>query len=211
VKLFPWHEIRRDRVPRPPHVEVEVRFRLDDSANALRQLHARGVRFGKPVLQDDQAYGPEGWDYHQSRIGVTFARLRTSEGKHLFTVKRPLTDVQTCIEHECFVSDRHAMHEAIGLMGFRPTTRIVKRRALAQKGLDTFCLDDVVGLGLFLEVERLAASDDDTDAARVEIEAFVSGAGLLATRCVDTYDGLLRARDADSDSIWQPERVVAAA
>lgn len=184
--------IRRDRVPRPPHVEVEVRFRLLDERQALQQLRTVGVRFGKASMQDDQAYAPESWDYSKPRIGVTFARLRTSDTRCLFTVKRPVTDVRTCIEHECFVSDRAAMHEAIMLMGFRPTIKIQKRRALARRGKFTLCLDDVDGLGRFLEIECVASADDDTESVRREIESFVAQVGLVVERCHDTYDAMLK-------------------
>jgi adenylate cyclase class 2 len=192
--LLRARRIRRDRVPRPPHVEVEVRFRLTDAADAVEKLRAAGVRFGKAELQDDQAYAPDDWDYSQSRLGVTFARLRTSGRRDLFTVKRPVTDVRTCIEHECFVSDRAAMHEAILLMGFAPTVHIRKRRAHGQLGVLTFCLDEVESLGYFLEVERLASAADDTDAARGEIEALVGRIGIAAERCYETYDALLYTR-----------------
>lgn len=193
---LPWkRRIRRDRLPRPPHIEVEVRYRLLDEPKALAALRNVGVRFGKPSRQDDQAYGPECWDYSQSRINVTFARLRTVDASHLFTVKRPVTDVRTCIEHECFVSDREAMHAAILLMGFRETIRIVKTRALAQHGPLTLCLDDVEGLGRFLEIERIADADDDAEAARQQIEEFVTRLGIRVERCHDTYDSLLHARE----------------
>lgn len=209
MKLFGTQRIRRDRVPRPPHVEVEVRFRLLDEHEALGQLRSVGVRFGKASKQDDQAYAPDGWDYSQSRIGVTFARLRSTDAKHLFTVKRPVTDVRTCIEHECFVSDRDSMHEALCLMGFHPTIQIVKTRALAQRGEYTFCLDEVEGLGRFLEVECLAAVDDDADVARAEIEAVIAQAGIRVERCFDTYDALVYARSPDV-SMASAEMVVAA-
>jgi adenylate cyclase class 2 len=176
-----------------------VRFRLAEPELALKSLRDGGIRFWKPERQDDQAYAPAAWDYSQSRIGVTFARLRTTRERHLFTVKRPVTDVRTCIEHECFVSDRQAMHEAILLMGFVPTIRIVKSRAMAQRGAFTFCLDEVEGLGRFLEVERLASAGDDTDVARLEIERLLAKVGVRAGRCYDTYDALLHARDVSPE------------
>ena len=209
MRLLLSRRIRRDRVPRPPHVEVEVRFRLTDAADAVDKLSTAGVRLGKPALQDDQAYAPEDWDYSQSRLGVTFARLRTSERRHLFTVKRPLTDVRTCIEHECFVSDSQAMHEAILLMGFAPTVRIRKRRAQGQLGVLTFCLDEVEGVGHFLEVERLASAADDTDAVRREIEALLEQIGIGAERCYETYDALLYARRQERDASDIPQIVAA--
>jgi adenylate cyclase, class 2 len=200
MRLFGTQRIRRDRVPRPPHVEVEVRFRLLDEDKAMGQLRSAGVRFGKTAKQDDQAYAPDGWDYSKSRIDITFARLRSSDEKHLFTVKRPVTDVRTCIEHECFVSDRDSMHQAICLMGFHPTIQIVKTRALAHRGDYTFCLDEVDGLGRFLEVECLAGVDDDAELARAEIEAFINEIGLHVDRCFDTYDALIYARRPDVDT-----------
>ena len=84
-------------------VEGEARFRLKAGccpADALAQL---GVCLGEPIHQDDQAYAPAGWDYGQDRIQVTFARLRSQGDRTLFTVKRPVTHVRTCVEHECRV------------------------------------------------------------------------------------------------------------
>jgi adenylate cyclase class 2 len=209
MRMLARRRIRRDRVPRPPHVEVEVRFRLEEPAPAIRRLRGAGVRFAKPQVQDDQAYAPAEWDYSQSRIGITFARLRTEAGRNLFTVKRPVTDVRTCIEHECFVSDREAMHQAIVLMGFVPTIRIAKSRAMAQRGSFTFCLDRVEHLGWFLEVERLASATEDAQGARLEIETLLAGFGVDAVRCYDTYDALLHA-SASADEEAPRMRVAAA-
>jgi adenylate cyclase class 2 len=187
-----------------------VRFHVPEPVSVIRRLRKAGIRFAKAQLQEDQAYAPMVWDYSQSRIGVTFARLRTEAGKHVFTVKRPVTDVRTCIEHECLVSDRGAMHEAILLMGYAPTIRIVKSRAMAQSGEFTFCLDQVDGLGWFLEVERLASAAEDTRATRLEIEMLLAEVGVEAVRCFDTYDALLHARDFAHDARIPSVRVVAA-
>jgi adenylate cyclase, class 2 len=69
--------------------EVEVKFRVHDPAALLSALSSRGIELGPPVHQDDQAYAPDGWSYGEDRRGVPFARLRTVDGEHLFTVKRP--------------------------------------------------------------------------------------------------------------------------
>ena len=42
--------------------------------------------FGAAVVQDDQAYAPVGWSYGDSKIGVSFVRLRTVDGRHTFTL-----------------------------------------------------------------------------------------------------------------------------
>jgi adenylate cyclase, class 2 len=172
-------------------IEIEVRLRLDHGPAALAALDASGLVLDEGVMQDDQAYAPLGWGYGECRLGVTFARLRTACGQHWFTVKRPITDVRTCIEYQCCVSDREAMHHAILLMGFRPTVRIVKTRRSGKIGELKVCLDDVHGLGLFLEMEALARPGDDLTKVRGNLDALIEALDVPAERCFDTYDALI--------------------
>jgi adenylate cyclase class 2 len=173
-------------------VEIEVRLRLEHGPAALAALEAVDLVLDDGVMQDDQAYAPVGWDYGDCRIGISFARLRTVAGQHWFTVKRPVTDVRTCIEHQCRVSDREAMHNAILLMGFRPTVRIVKTRRSGRIGELKVCLDDVYGLGLFLELEALAQPGDDLIEVRRSLDAMIELLDVQAERCLDTYDALIQ-------------------
>jgi adenylate cyclase, class 2 len=172
-------------------IEIEIRLRLETGEAALTALERFDVALGGAVVQDDQAYAPANWDYGQSRLGVTFARLRTMGGKHLFTVKRPLTDVRTCIEYESSVSDRSAMHNAILLMGFRPTIRISKTRRSGNLGGLKVSLDDVHGLGMFLEVEAMAGPGDDVRAIRRDLDVLITKLDRHAKPCYDTYDALI--------------------
>lgn len=64
-----------------------------------------------PVHQDDQAYAQYGWCYGMSKLGVAFARLRTQDDRHLFTLKRPTDNELACLEFETEVVDRDQMHE----------------------------------------------------------------------------------------------------
>jgi adenylate cyclase, class 2 len=93
--------------------EVEVKFRVRNPAAVVAALKARGIELGPPVEQDDKAYAPEAWSYGDDRRGVPFARLRTVDGRHLFTVKQPAENVLSCQEHETAIADRAQMHRAI--------------------------------------------------------------------------------------------------
>jgi adenylate cyclase, class 2 len=79
--------------------EVEVKYRIRDLDALTTALHMRGIELRDPFLQDDQAYAPDGWAYGDDRSGVPFARLRTVEGRHVFTLKRPAENVLSCEEH----------------------------------------------------------------------------------------------------------------
>lgn len=177
--------------------EIEVKYRVVLDGPALEAaLAARGAVLSAPVRQDDQAYAPQSWSYGDSKIGVPFARLRTQEGQHLFTVKRPMANEQACIEHETTVADRAQMHDALVTMGFQPTVRIVKTRRTAR--MDTqelggvlVCVDEVEHLGLFLELEAVMQVDS-AEGAQQTLDRLARSLGVELERTSDTYDSLVR-------------------
>ncbi|WFE59547.1 class IV adenylate cyclase [Micromonospora sp. WMMD712] len=176
--------------------EVEVKYRVGDLAALEAALAARGVVLSVPVVQDDQAYARVGWEYGQSKIDVPFARLRTERGRHLLTVKTPVANELSCVEHETEVVDREQMHAAIQQLGFYPTVRIRKTRRTAMLGLLSLCVDEVDGIGVFLEIERIVDAGEAGEGIQVELDRFAGELGVSLTRITDTYDSLIRAAHA---------------
>lgn len=178
-------------VPTDTTRETEVKYRVRGYEDLLQALARRGVHLGPPVTQDDQAYARKGWRYGDNKAGVPFVRLRTQDGHHLFTMKRPVENELSCIEHETQVADRDAMHYAILAMGFYPTVRILKTRRIGRYGSLSLCLDDVSSIGWFFEVEDLAASAEAL-ADQARMHRFVSSLGVGLERMSVTYDSLVR-------------------
>ncbi len=178
--------------------EVEVKYRIRDAEALFAALKRRGIEPGPPVGQDDQAYAPDGWAYGDARCGVPFARLRTVGGRHVFTVKRPAENVLSCEEYETVVADRDQIHHAIVAMGFWPTVRIVKTRRTATFGDLVLCVDELDGLGVFLEVERMVPSDVPGEGVQDELSRFVASLGIEADQTGQTYDSLVRAVPASA-------------
>ncbi|GAA0989914.1 class IV adenylate cyclase [Acrocarpospora macrocephala] len=173
--------------------EIEVKYRLRDLPALEQSLAERGLVLSAPITQDDQAYARVDWSYGQSKIGVPFARLRTQDGRHLFTVKTPLVNELACLEHESEVADRDQMHQAIIQMGFRPTVRIVKTRRTAQMAGMELCVDEVEHAGLFLEIEKVLDAGESGAVAQERLDAFARSLGVELERTADTYDSLVRA------------------
>jgi hypothetical protein len=119
-----------------------------------------------PVRQDDQAYAQKGWGYGMSKLGAAFTRLRTQDGRHLFTLKRPTDDELACLEFETEVADRDQIHEAIQHMGFCPTVRIVKTRRTARLAELSLCLDEVEHIGAFYEIGKVVGPGQSGEAGR---------------------------------------------
>lgn len=173
--------------------EIEVKYQVRGAGALVAALAARGIALGEPVRQDDQAYAPVGWSYGDGKLGVAFVRLRTVDGRHTFTLKRPAENALSCEEYETAVSDREQMHRAIEAMGFWPTVRIVKLRRTAELPDLSLCLDEVEGLGTFLELERMVPEEVPGEAVQAELAAFVASLGIDAHRTEETYDSLVRA------------------
>ena len=105
------------------HHLAEVKYRVDDLEGVLAALKSRGIEVSDPVHQDDQACAPAGWQFGDSKLGVSFLRLRTVASRHYFTLKQPVDNDQACLEHETEVADRDAMHHSVLHIGYRPTVR----------------------------------------------------------------------------------------
>lgn len=179
--------------------EIEVKYRVDDLEGILAVLKSRGIEVGDPVHQDDQAYAPAGWQFGDSKLGVSFLRLRTVAGRHYFTLKQPADNDQACLEYETEVTDREAMHHAALHMGYRPTVRIIKTRRTAGIGSGSLCIDEVEGIGGFVEAERMVPDDADAQAVQAELAALIESLSAVATRTTETYDSLVyAARDTSA-------------
>jgi adenylate cyclase class 2 len=175
------------------HLEVEAKYRVSDPAAVLAALAAEQVALSDAISQDDQAYAPAGWSYGMSKIGVPFARLRTQGGRHLFTVKKPVDNALACLEHESEVGDRAQMHAALVTMGWVPTVQIVKQRRTGVWGDTALCLDQVDGLGVFVELERMVSSAESGEQVQAHLDVMIRSLGVPVERTTETYDSLIRA------------------
>ncbi len=172
--------------------EIEVKYRVCDMSALERALTQRGAVLSQPGRQDDQAYAPRGWAYGQPKTGIAFARLRSEDGRCLFTVKTPLDNEMACAEHETAVADRAQMHQAVLAMGFVPTVRIVKTRRTATLGDVALCVDNVEHAGSFFEVKKVLMAADHPTAIQDQLDAFARSLGVALERVTDTYDSLVR-------------------
>lgn len=174
--------------------EIEVKYRVADVEALVVALKSRGVELGDVVVQDDQAYAPAGWSYGDAKAGVSFVRLRTVNGRHTFTLKRPRENALSVDEFESVVADRDQMHSAILAMGYAATTRIVKTRRTGRLGDIEVCMDEVDGLGAFVELERMVADEVAGAQVQADLDAVVRSWGLDVIRSTETYDSLIHTR-----------------
>lgn len=150
--------------------EIERKFRLraDEVAEIKTKLEAK-YGPGKELVQKDELFLLGKTSYSQHITGEPALRIRSSGGKHYFTYKHTVLRSGNRVEHETEVNDPTAMRAALLAMGWHNVIHFEKVRQHYHAGGVTYDLDNVKGLGNFLEIELVAEKDADAEATLINI------------------------------------------
>ncbi len=148
-------------------LEVEQKHRVADAAALEAVLNGRGVVLGPPMEQVDQYFAHPSRDFAKTDEAL---RIRTFAGGSYVTYKGPKLDTQTKTRRELELPlektdvEGTRFGELLIALGFRPVATVRKKRrhfTIHHAGRDVDgAVDDVEGLGTFIELELLA--DDST-------------------------------------------------
>jgi adenylate cyclase class 2 len=156
-------------------LEVEVKYRLPDPAAMEARLRAWGARLVADHAEADHYLNAPDRDF--ARTDEAF-RLRRIAEANLLTYKGPRKDSssKTRPEVEVTCPPGAAVAEAFlklfAHLGYHPTAVVRKRRRIYEWARDGFtihaCLDEVDGVGRFVELE-IVADDTRYEAARAVV------------------------------------------
>ncbi len=194
-------------------VEVEVKVKIEDMGAVREMLEKAGFRRGKTVSERDLYYTGEVHDFRKCDEAL---RIRTTavlddEGKELrkdsfVTYKGPKLDgiSMTRTEDETRVEDAEVLDHIFRVLGLHAVMPVHKVRTYyagetaVSKSRCTVCLDEVDGLGSFMEVEILTDDGSKREEMLREIESVLSGFGLTMEQTVRTsYLSMLEGRKGD--------------
>ena len=172
--------------------EIEVKVKISNIEKIKQKLLELGCVFSEPIIQDDITfvdldYGP----YDEFQSGKNILRIRKNNNKYLFTLKQPQKNELDVIERETEISDPDEFMEALFLMGYRKAVEIHKTRVKTKYNDYEICLDEVEGLGSFIEVEKIT---DDVDGEEIQKQLFEFLIGLEVDpndRILNGYDTLI--------------------
>jgi adenylate cyclase class 2 len=153
-------------------LEVEMKFPVQ----ALRaRLDELGVRAGQVRLEEDQYFAAPDRDFARTDEAL---RLRRVGDENILTYKGPKLDATTKTRREIEVALHPGsmtvehMAALLAALGYRPVATIRKERAtytLSRGGTEVeVCLDDVAGVGSFVELETVVP-DTQVEAARAAV------------------------------------------
>jgi adenylate cyclase class 2 len=163
--------------------EVEVKAHIRDEATLLKKLKEQGGELGEPKVQEDTVYVKEIGTMQRFLANDHFLRIRKMPEHVMFTLKyhpgRNTTNVDAMpIEHEVVVSSSTELESMLGLLGFVKALQINKTRRTTHALGYEICIDEVEGLGAFIEVEKLLEHDEDTEPTLQEMKLFLQTLGI---------------------------------
>lgn len=175
--------------------EVEVKAKVVNKDILQSKLTDLGIVLGDPIFQKDTIFVPEGQSALPVSHGIRVLRIREQGGKFLFTLKYSVTDNLDKVERELEISDPTVLSQIILDLGFVHIATVEKMRRKAQIGELEICVDEVNGLGVFIEVEKLVDGEDVTG-VQDELGRFLGTCGISdENRVYDGYDVLMFKKD----------------
>ena len=148
-------------------LEVEIKAYADDLTVVRDKLEAEGAEFISDQLEIDDYYGHPVRDFGKTDEAL---RLRTikilsecSPDRSEFTYKGPKIDdsSKTREEYTEPIGDPASMQKILEKLGFEHILEVRKQRTLYKLKGFTVCLDDIEGLGTFVEIEMIIDSKKD--------------------------------------------------
>lgn len=159
-------------------IEVELKARVDDLASVEARV-AAFARFERDVSKCDEYWHGPDWRFVRGTKGF---RLRRDAGKAIVTFKQKRNEggIEINKETEFEVSDAAAFEALVARIGCEPFYRKRKDGKAYEYDGATIELVSIEGIGSFIEIERLAETDDPAELALAQgaIRAILGMAGV---------------------------------
>lgn len=164
--------------------EVELKFRVDNPSATGAMLAERGAVAHDVQPHRDTYFNHPARDFAETDEAF---RIRSIGDDNRLTYKGPLLDKQTKTRQECEVGCEagevglEKLRQMLVALGFREVHTVVKQRTpfhLDWQGLAVeVTIDNVEGLGTFVELETIA-DEDDWESARDALLELAASLGL---------------------------------
>ena len=149
-------------------IEVEIKVRIKNKDEIAERLKKLGFKFIKRKFQEDIYFNGIDRDFRKTDEAL---RIRDEDGTYYVTYKGPKIDKvsKTREEIEVKIDDKEKMRLIFKKLGFKEVRPIRKVREIYKKEDITASIDDVEGLGLFLELEKNIYNINEKDEALEEL------------------------------------------
>ncbi len=146
-----------------------MKIKVDDLQEIEYRLTELGAKLKLIANQRDIYYSHPMKDYAKTDEAL---RIREDSDKVYLTYKGPKFDSKskTRVEINVEFSNVQKLMELLEHLGFKRVLIISKERKIYEYEKTEFCLDEVEGLGSYLEVERILPNKEHYQKTRAELE-----------------------------------------
>lgn len=170
--------------------EIEVKAKVRDFEIIKNKLKDIGCILSEPIIQDDYIYNKKGLDIRNGYHDTSVLRIREQGGQIIFTLKKNRSNELDCIEKEIKVSSKETLEDIFELLDYEKTVEVHKKRIKTNYKDYEICLDEVDGLGSYIEVEKM--SDEEGEKVQNELFDFLQTLGVSKEdRVFSGYDTLM--------------------
>jgi len=163
-------------------MEIEVKAKLRNREEVVKKLIELKCEFSPVKTQDDIVWVEKTGSLEDFLSNKVFLRIRIqNDGKVILTAKSPKAksgnESLVKREHEVVVSSADETRNILSMLGLQEAVRVIKKRQTTHCNDYEICLDDVEGLGSFIELEKIA---NETNAAQIQQEmmSFLQSLGI---------------------------------
>lgn len=163
-------------------IEVELKLKIRDKAEITASLKQLGFIEEELVVETDTYYTAAHHDFAALDEALrirTVENLHTKEQSAVITYKGAKLD-QTSMtrkELETEIGDAETGREILVHIGFVPVPPVEKQRQYWKNGTITACVDNVKGLGDYLELEILADKEAQREESLEKLERILNQLG----------------------------------
>jgi adenylate cyclase, class 2 len=140
-------------------LEIEIKAYCDNHDDVITKIKSLGGEFVKKVSERDIYYKHPARDFVKTDEAF---RIRVEDEKNILTYKGPkLSKVtKTRIEKETNFYDLNAMKDILNSLGFSVVDEVAKTRVIYKINDVEICLDNIDGLGSFVELEKKGVNQE---------------------------------------------------
>ena len=162
--------------------EVELKAALTAELMAALPERLAGLGFvpDEDVRERDLYFNAPHRDFRETDEALRLRTVSGSRQETVITYKGAKTDHRsnTRLEYETALGEGETARAILLALGFSPVLTVSKHRRTFRRGDVTACLDQVEGLGSFLELEHLLQDESGRDSAVDELLALLGRLGV---------------------------------
>lgn len=170
-------------------LEIEIKVRVSDTEAIKNQILKKGGRHSETTVEDDTYYNAPHRDFGETDEAL---RVRSASGRTTVTYKGPKDTIlgsKIREEQNVNIDDAESFGTILKNLGFRTVANVKKVREYYTYEDFSIALDDVEGLGTFIEIELI--TDNEINKAARRVDQLAEELGVTGERISISYLELL--------------------